>query len=405
MLAHRILGLLAAVTLFTGTAQAATYSMTGEWWLNRGNFIDIPVNGGPVICVGGAVNDGCIDSGLPVDFKPANGGVPGSAPISVTGAFPQPFTVPTNAFSQTHTGPPSVFAITLNPVVVQLSSSITAKGPYSITPSSGPAVASFQEDAWSNDPRQAARLAKAFDWCPGAYPACGAASNGTPYPLRVVYAGGNNGFGGTMSIVLSGHGAIVVRATNTVNSATNPSLGPVQVRTFGGGSGMGSQAPGRGFATTETDALAQAGQYSTAMIGVLCTGPPGGGPMPSNCGLITALGNLTSSGSSGTNLNYGFPWTTGMVSAINTGSIGTVPQSTTLVATGSDSRRANGSGNITMVSAGVSARLAVPGNNFSNLDVVQMRFVAPVPALSPTGMAIGVAMLALSAGYALRKRF
>ena len=115
--------------------------------------------------------------------------------------------------------------------------------------------------------------------------------------------------------------------------------------------------------------------HSSYMVNFNCTGPLGGGPTPPGCSLITALGAITASGVAEINTNWGMPWTTGMITAINKGTIGGQPQSTTLVAAGSNSRDALGLGNITLIAGGATHR-QIANQDFSAIDIVTMNFAA-----------------------------
>jgi hypothetical protein len=366
--------------------------MTGEWFQNRGVLVDIPQNGGPGICAGATLGEGCLGG-----LKPRNGGIPNAAGATVNVAGPNnTITVPTNAFSQPAPSPSTTFAVTITPQVVQLATAFNLLGPT--------AAGVLKKSAWLTDPNQVGRPATGdFSWCPGGpNPNCllpttgGAAISGT-LPHRVVYTTTANKFGGTMAMFIQGGGSIVVR------TSTGVANGPVQVNPIGGGAGN-AQAVGGGYVNIDTNVLLAGGTYSTYNTSIPCTGPPYGGPQPTNCGHVTTLGANTGVGANQTNTNWGFPWTTGMVTVINKGTIGGNPQSTSITVTGNDGRNAIGAGNITLVAGGSTHRL--PANqDFSALDIVSMRLVAPVPALSPAGLAIGIAALALSAGYALRRRF
>ena len=169
---HRTFGLsaVALVILALGFASAAgaqvTYQMSGEWFMNRGPLIDIPINGGHTGCGGGAPN-GCFSN-----LKPVNGGIPGSAPVAVGVA--NSFTIPPNAFGQ-NLGK-QVAAVPIVPTVVQLSSNLSLMGPPTLANTLVPLPARparFMNNAWSMDPGQTGRAAKSFDWCPvGVGPNC-----------------------------------------------------------------------------------------------------------------------------------------------------------------------------------------------------------------------------------------
>jgi hypothetical protein len=202
--------------LLTSTANAGkSFSMVGEWAMNRGVLVDIPINGGPNICVFKTTNaldlgtaadpGGCVGQGdhLPgfgfgrfpwprtaaqvvFGFQQKNGGIPGSAAITTTGTNGS-FTIPPGAFGQTFVGPTQVTAtVMLVPTVVQLQTSLTAYGPASPGQASATSMvvsptflvqqpARMMANAWSQDVGQAGpglplvqiRPAADFQWCPG----------------------------------------------------------------------------------------------------------------------------------------------------------------------------------------------------------------------------------------------
>jgi hypothetical protein len=159
--------------------------MVGEWFMNRGPLVDIPARGGPVFCApGDTVADGCVSN-----LKPLNGGIPaGATVVSAMGSGPASFTVPPGAFALAG-GPANRETVPVNgiPTVVQLASQFSLAAPQASSLNNGATigvvpggVASFQANAWTNDPVQTMggaapitgggggipRIAANFTWCP-----------------------------------------------------------------------------------------------------------------------------------------------------------------------------------------------------------------------------------------------
>ena len=174
MLIRRIFTLVALATFAAaGAASAVTYPMSGAWYLNRGQLVDIPQNGGPVLCFGAAM-DGCLGF-----LAPKNGGVPGMGSVSVVPTPLGTISVPVNAFTQGYPGMSSTNAVTFAVTVVQLATSFNAIGPTG--------VGVFAPAKWVTDPQQAGRIQANFSWCPGGpNPACTNTLAGV-FPHRMVY--------------------------------------------------------------------------------------------------------------------------------------------------------------------------------------------------------------------------
>ena len=135
---------------------------------------------------------------------------------------------------------------------------------------------------------------------------------------------------------------------------------------------------------------------SKVTSGAVCAPGPCGG---SN-GVVIVAGTPVSTGTPETVTVTGFPWTTGMVSAVVTN----VFSSSTLTATGADARTALGSGQITLVAGGLIHRRFA--GTFSSLDTIQIT-LAPrhhLPSFSPAGLAALATAFVLSMGYVHRRR-
>jgi hypothetical protein len=409
MLIRRTLGLstLALAILsfaFAGVASARLLSMTGEWFMNRGPLIDIPTNGGQMPCGGGAPN-GCI-----ANLKPVLGGIAARTGglVAVRGAGPAPsFTIPPQKFHQAFGK--QVAAVPFVLAVVQLSSTWSLTGPPFTTAANTATLplanipGKFMKNAWQLDPGQAARLKKSFTWCPASRPqtppnptktqppfTCTNSKTSPPYIVMVKYKNVSGpAFGGTMAMMLNGNGVVSVIIPGS-------NLGHQLV---GAGRPGNPQHPGRGYATFDTDAL----MGGPVHLGLPVTGPPCTNVLPAlppGCGQIISSGPVVGAMPLDTNLNWGFPWTTGTVTARNKDTVNT----TTLTGMGSDSRTVNGVGKITLVAGGATHRVG-PAQNYSGLDVIVMTFSnPPVPAVSAAGLVAVAVLILLAAGYALRRR-
>jgi hypothetical protein len=402
---------LLVVLAVAGTAGAQPFAMSGQWYMNRGPLVDIPINGGPTLCFdanGLADHNGCHDIGA-VGFRPANGGIPGAASaISPMGASPASFTVPPMVFAQ-NLGKQVVAVPVALPTVLQLATDFNLMGPITACPTGVgppnfgcpaaqiPDTREFRANAWT---MQVGRAAANFSYCPGApgNPACtdprptvnGATGN---FNGRVVYTGGANGFGGTMAMTITSTGG-----QSHVSVATGSALSMVLHNPV---AGMGSQAQGRGYAISDTAYLPPGPVHSTFTVPTPCPGPFT--LVPPNCGQIGAQGAQTNVGLADTNTNVGFPWTTGTVTAQNIETLLGNPGTTTITGMGEDDRAGNGAGTITMVSGGVSHRV-VSNQHFASIDAVTMSFGDKTPSMSPTGFAVAAVLMVLAVGYAFRRR-
>jgi hypothetical protein len=497
-----ILLLVAATLVLASTANAKTFAMSGEWAMNRGVLVDIPINGGPQVCfaavepknalnplVGGGDHGGCVNEGKttlapggarfafprtasqPVlGFKQKNGGIPGNAIMTAMGASPASFTIPDGVFNQVGAG----FAVTVSlaPDVVQLNTTLDALGPADAGYASGAIPrfdvqqpARFMANAWSNDPGQTAPLttqtstttsmtgspptntvtntnylgpgvgirasqqrgAANFTWCPATVSGSGAGvcigTEGEKPGLidgRVRYVAGANKFGGTMAMLLKGFGTTSVRFPDIIVPATTmtPAAGGSPI---GGGrtvipavahltfamanTFMQPQANGVGYAFNNTIQLSGAPihlDFKTTMSAIVA-----GARVYAGTGLLSASGPTVGAAPGDTNNNFGFPWTTGAISVrAKELSPGSGPGTHTLTGQGADSRTPEGKGKITLVAGGTANRV-VSGSDFQALEVVTLNFKAPpaTPSMGPAGLSTVALLMALSAGYAIRRRF
>lgn len=449
----------ALLALAASSANARNLTMSGQWFQNRGQLIDIPINGGPVFCGGGGVGEpigigGCLGAkfgvinatgmtqGLAM-FKQANGGIPAAAQnVVVNGGAPASFTVPPGAFNQ-NLGK-QVVALPINATVQQLSTQMPMNGPASagqtslmvagndgLTAMNWPAH--FQANAHSLDPGQAARIQKSFDWCPGVGGASCAAANlatgtgGANYNGLVTYKNpGGNGFGGTMAMMSSSGGYVSLALTKQAFGIPTTAPGGLSRamahQAFGsiGGTILRPAWPGLGYNAVRVQNFPGAAIYASFATGPAPCVPNLLPPSPVGCSQIISQGPPLSLmiGPSTTiplgippdqNINFGFPWTTGTVTAQHTGVTAMGGADTeTLSAMGYDNRTPAGAGRIVMVAGAVSHRFAAATSNprnFTGLDFVRIDFSTQVPTMSAPAIGAVVTLMLLAGGYMARRRF
>jgi len=400
--------LLSLALVVANTAAARTLSMSGEWFQNRGPLVDIPAQGGAVYCgiaIGGTtgVAGGCVNF-----LKPLNGGIPGSsAAVNVTGGSPANFSITNNSAFARAGGLANRETVPVAgiPTVIQLASQFSLQGPGLTTALGGGGAATFQKNAWNNDPRQLGRMAAAFTWCPP-----GGACTTTPtsqtygaYRAVFKYTGGANAFGGTMSMMLRDTGVVSIRINNTIT----PSVPRVLHQLVGGTTNptFGPQMGGGGYPAARTITLADGPLHLSYSTSTPCTSAFGSQVAPPGCGVITAQGPQIATLPGSQNKDFGMPWTTGMVLAKNLpGPIPANDPATTFSVQGSDNRTGAGAGQITMVAGATSERLP-SGNHFTALEVVTMTFAPATPALSAPAISALVALMLLAGGYMVRRQF
>lgn len=393
-----VTGILLGLALAATSAQAQrTLSMSGEWFMNRGPLVDIPANGGARLC-GGSPSTGCVNN-----LQPANGGIPAAVqPVQATGTGPAGFSISNNAaFAQAggaanrQTNP--VAGI---PTVIQLASQFSLAGP-GLTSMYGGA-ATFQANAWQNDPMQAARLGANFTWCPPNGACTTPTYNQTYGAYRAVmkYTAGPNAFGGTMNMMLRDTAVVSVNIGGSPPQVLHQLVGGTSNPTFG------PQMAGAGYGAARQLTLAPGPVHASYNIGTPCTSGFGQEPSPPGCGVITAQGPFLFNLPSSINRDWGMPWTTGTVQVRNLpGPVPTNDPSTTFTVMGTDSRTPLGIGQITLVAGATTERIP-SGNHFGALEVVRLNFGAPAtPLLSGPAIAAMVALMLLAGGYMARRHF
>ncbi|MEE2672598.1 MAG: hypothetical protein VX466_02310 [Myxococcota bacterium] len=448
MLHRRIIGLLAAgcLIMVSGSASAQqTFKISGAWYQNRGPLIDIPLNGNQAGCALFGANTFRGNSGFPdgahtpmgdipgvaalaglgnvacvgmlnepaastlsfgnpnVGAAPTKGGIPArpsAAAVVNAGAAPLSFTVNPNGFGQA-VGK-QVGAVAVAPTVIQLGSTFTLNGPGDQTTVANDR--NFRANAWTLQP---GRMGANFSWCPPGTTAMQVGSCTAPavggsatYPAMnglIRYRAGANAFGGTMQMALGGSADVTI----ILGVPTGGGMLPVAHQPV---AGMGFQEQGGQYATAGSAMFGSAPGHAYYVLNFPCTNPLPA--QPPGCSQVVTSGPVTTTMAlpPGSNLNWGMPWTTGTVTVINTETQNGQPRSTTLTAMGSDSRNALGAGNITLVAGGHSYRIQAV-QNFGALDLVNMTMGPYTPALTPSGVGLAGALIALSAGYLLRRRF
>ena len=312
-----------SIGLLAASASARTLNMSGEWFMNRGQLIDIPINGGAVFCGFGGAGEpigvgGCLGHKFSVTnatlmhqgavmFKQANGGIPGAGAVAVSGGSPASFVVPPGAFGQ-NLGK-QVVALPINVTVQQLSTMLILNGPppVSATVAGGGFEgltsmnweARMQANAWSNDPGQTARVAKTFGWCPGVGgPGCGAPGGASaPYNGLVKYSNaGGNGFGGTMAMMATGHGYVSIQLDKALfgfPTGLSPALAHQQFggapTASGGLAPYRPQWPGQGYQVSGTNPFPAGPIYNSLMTNTPCI-PNALPPNPVGCSQIISQG-------------------------------------------------------------------------------------------------------------------
>ena len=457
MLNRRIIGwcVAALLVVFAGGASAQEpMKLTGAWYQNRGPLVDIPINGKPAGCAlfggntrpsppGGtnaAFPDGahtansafggtlipapaslatqrvgaCVGIlneppaptlGNPnVGAAPTGGGIratPMAVAIVNPGVAPRSFTVAPGGFNQN--AGKQIVAVAVAPTVIQLASTFVLSGPGDQT--SIPNDRRMFKSAWT---AQTGRLAANFTWCPPGTQAAQlgsctapAVAGSTAFPSRLInglvrYRAGANAFGGTMQMAMSGNADVTV----ILDVPTGGGMVPIAHQPV---AGMGYQEQGAVYGYVGAANFPKAPGHSTYQINFPCTNALPAAP--AGCSQVVGSGALTDTSAlaPGSNINWGMPWTTGTVTIINTETQFGQPRNTILTAMGSDNRNALGAGNITLVAGGSSYRIQA-AQNFAALDLITVNLAPYTPALSPTGVALAGTLIALSAGYILRRR-
>jgi len=417
------LALMLAVAIWLPTTATSQVSLVdGDWFINSGSTVKLPVLGPNTFCtppgVGGCVNlktvlsghsttpnGKGVNTGPGVAVAPAGGGVPGAdtnvAAYMVPGGSvrldPNVFNI---GNTRRFTPVPNGFAVR------QLDTEIAYKGP--ATDHNVGLPSKFQVPVPAST-----RLLNANNWLrPGNGMQARVAATSTPafvgqtyttigagfgfpttgtfatttLPITIRYTNGNNGnaFGGTMMLLLNGNGTLWLNGALFGNAASGGAEVPLRPtdttrsrpRAFGNGWGLqwsggqpaGHIRAGMGFNPPCTAAVPPA---------------PAGCDLVTNIGVVVATSALAPAESSAN----GFAWTTGTVIGRETGTQGGAPATETLSGRGNDTTSITTGGgvrrNLSLVAAGYTRRVAPPSplNTGISFGSVSMSFV-PEPGAS-----------------------
>jgi len=368
--------LLAALS---GEADARKLQMSGTWALRTGQIF-VPLQFAAPTSMLGHTSIGDLSKA----FGVPNGPIPGRGGVTATGSGPATLRIPPHRFALA--APALGFnAIPLaGQTLVQITTRLAADGPIApATLAAGAGPGSFTwcpSDPGCSDP-------------PGADPPPGdPGSNG-----RIVYNAGANQFGGTLQLGLSGSGllSLLYQAIPFRVAHHSLALGSIPEAIALGGSYAATRmvlpVPA---AVTEVAGYHSAGGLIlypgarvTSMGGLTTTCGPGCGPP-----LVPPAISST---------HHGFPATTGTVLAQQiTGTAG----DDFFTVMGSDMRTALGVGNISLVAGGLARRnTSYSATSYAQFQKIRMTLAAPLPSLSPAGLAAAGTLVLLAAGFALRR--
>jgi hypothetical protein len=357
------LSLVTAVTMLgiggASTAGASDFFVFGQWHQQRGKTVGIPVGGG-----GNIHHDA-------------------SAMATQMGTSPATLQLQAGAFAQA--AAPFTIPIGSRTSIQQLATSFNFFGPQIGAGLVAPGV-------------KTSRPAN-FSACPGKLTGCVTVNDGTKNG-RVVYTAGANNFGGAFNMMISGSGTLSnVYPGGSGGSCTLAPGGNCPIVAHSQIGGVGPQAAG--FAPGGTDINNLPGGPKAQ---VLATGAC---PAPLNMlnGCILSSTPVAGTGDGAGSTNYGFPWTTGMITGQAT--LGPLTPDSNYVATGTDMRTSMGSGSLTLVASAIAHRFV--GVNYVSMDSIKMTLApesvaASAPALAPVGIAAFTALMALAGGYGLSRR-
>jgi hypothetical protein len=384
--------LVAALSL-AAPAGARKFQMSGNWVIRNGQvFI-------PLQFVATAMGTGMqmihVSMGnLTGAFGfPNNAPIPGLGGVTAIGSARATLRVPPHRFVQD-----AFAAIPLSSGLVQVTTNFGVDAPFAaatLAPLGGPG---------------------SFTWCPGdALCADGAGTMlGSEPPQgmgsrngRVIYRAGANRFGGAMQIGLRRGGS------NSFVFASFPALRVAHL-TFGGQGTTLRTLPNGALGSADAPAV-QVFQHGpgivtqplTFMNGLIVNPGPRVTTMLGLTNTMTGPTLLLNPGGTGGptfqpyTSHYGFAHTTGTVFAQQTAGTAGDDFFTFM---GYDKRTALGAGAIQTVAGGLSFRTTNLGvTPYASMHRVRMLLGAPIPSLSPGGVAAAGALMLLAAGYARRR--
>src|SRR4030095_5815667 len=219
------------------------------------------------------------------------------------------------------------------PQIIQLATSFRFTGPQAVpfsprnpvnTTAAYAVWRQFKHGAYAT---QTGRIAKTFTACAASVATqidCTNPSSGLVPAIIKNIGGAGTGFGGTMGLVLT------TSPTQASSLAVQrPDLGAMGVGFVNVG-GMGSRAQGRGYAAYDTDNLPGGMNFSFYTLTAKTS-------VPASKHLIKSVAGPKGTGATATNMNWGFPWTTGDIIVRGTGGNGFGgPVNATVTAMGTD---------------------------------------------------------------------
>jgi len=380
---------LAALLMLSAQAQAQYVSMTGEWYSHNGAEVNIPYNPPVIPCTPG-IGGACITKKTPLigtaNNKPSYG-IPATRTIMGGVGIGDPFEIEPDSFNESSFS--RFGAIAVNFGVQQINTRFTFQGPPAERMENPPPnTRQFAANAWT---------------LPGNGQTGRVASNTTPMtPLTngagtIRYTGGARNFGGTMHMLIRGPGEIylngIILGTSSFPTSVRPLIGIVPIGNDTPADPWRNRPAGIGWGHT-----AMGTQGAGVVRGGAAYAPPCTikvPPLPAGCELVinTGFTDLFPL-STATSVIHGFAFTTGMVTAIRTGTEGGAPATMTLLGNGYDTTTPGGVRNIAMVAGSMQIRTDLRGvGHTPTMAVVELSFV-PEPA-STTALAIGIAAIGL----------
>lgn len=379
------IGMLLLFASSAAEAQTKYYNLSGAFARAEGFIVRLPVIGNET---------GAICSSIIAQNRPAGGGMqaatslplPLVGPLNVNGCIPGPaqtvavttggarasFMVPTNFFSQPEDNIPNKIIVPVA-AIISLTTDLNFAGPLASGPqmpvarqttvTGTPPLAAwnqFHEGAWTT---QSSRAGLNFTWCLG-NKGCTTVGQGGGIIKYSQPPGELNGFGGTMSVVMSPGDVAgrlpIIAGAGGAGGPNSILIQPVQAPISQGGNGPGDLG-GKGYAAVQVGPGAPGQVYQNYMI--------------SGGGFLTALTNPLFPTPGTTNTDNHMPFTTGMVLARNVlpdsfGNLATF----TFAATGSDTRTALGAGNIQLVAGGMRFSNG-SGSRTPNITAMNLSFV------------------------------
>ena len=377
-----MLPMLLLVVSSAAEAQTKYYNLSGAFARAEGFIVRLPVIGN---------ENGALCSSILAQNRPAGGGMQGATnfplppavPLNVNGCIPGPaqtvavttgaprasFMIPANFFTQPEDDVPNQVLVPI-PSIISITTDLNFAGPLAggpvipverqATVVGTPPLAvwnQFREGAWTT---QSNRAGLNFTWCP-TNKNCTTVNQGTGIIKYSQAPGELNGFGGTMSVLLSpGDVAGSLPIIGALGGVGTLLIIPIQAPVAEGGGGPGDLG-GKGYAAIQFGVAGPGKVYASYMI--------------SGGGFLTAVTNFQFPTPGTTNTSNQMPFTTGMVLVRNVlgtdfGALNTF----TFAASGSDARTPLGAGNIQLVAGGIRSSNG-SGTHTPNITAMNLSFV------------------------------